>query len=96
MSAHPMPFAAAAPAKAPKPPLAPSDLLRWSLCLTAELVDLSPNKVRELIVRGEFPPRVAVDGKEQFVPAEVRAWAAGDDWRALVACRRQREPDRAT
>ncbi len=74
----------------------PSERLRWSLTLTAELVDLSPNKVRELIRKGEFPPRVAVDGKEQFVPEEVRAWAAARDWRGLVAERLKLENPDAT
>jgi hypothetical protein len=77
-------------------PILPGERLRWSLTLTAELVDLSPNKVRELIRKGEFPPRVAVDGKEQFVPDEVRAWAAGRDWRALVAARLKLENPDAT
>ena len=78
------------------------DRLRWSLAEVAELVNLSPNKVRDLEAAGEFPPRIAVPkragarlsddddtGKQQFVPDEVRAWAAGHDWRARVANRLQ-------
>lgn len=65
----------------------PVDRLRWSMTLTSELVDLSENKILELVRRGDFPPRVAVDGKEQFVPDEVRAWAAGGDWRSMVRTR---------
>jgi hypothetical protein len=72
------------------------DRLRWSLALVADLVDLSANKIRELIRKDEFPPRVAVHGKEQFVPDEVRAWAAGRDWRAIVAERLKLEESNAT
>jgi len=72
------------------------DRLRWSLAHVAELVDLSENKIRELERRGEFPPRVAVDGKDQFIPGEVRAWAEGRDWRALVAERLKLEASHAT
>jgi hypothetical protein len=73
-----------------------AERLRWTLTIVAAMVDLCPNKVRALERRGEFPPRVAVDGKEQFIPDEVRAWAAGRDWRALVAERRKLEGSHAT
>lgn len=72
------------------------ELLRWTLEITSAFVDLSPNKIRDLERRGEFPRRVAVDGKEQFVPDEVRAWAAGRDWRSMVAARLATEAARAT
>ena len=78
------------------PPITASERLRWSLTIVSELVDLSPNKIRELERKNQFPPRVAVDGKEQFVPDEVRAWAAGRDWRALVAERLKLEASNAT
>jgi predicted DNA-binding transcriptional regulator AlpA len=84
-----------APQPAPTP-IPAGERLRWSLSLVAELVDLSANKIRELIRKDEFPPRVAVDGKEQFVPDEVRAWAAGRDWRTLVADRLKVEESNAT
>lgn len=72
------------------------DRLRWSLAIAAAVVDLCPNTVRDLIRRGEFPPRIAVEGKKQFVPAEVRAWADGKDWRGLVAARQGPEAARAS
>ena len=82
--------ATAATLKGKRPPLVPvRDRLRWSLSAAAEMVDLAPNTIRDLERRGEFPPRVAVKGKEQFIAAEVSAWAAGQDWRKLVAARKE-------
>jgi predicted DNA-binding transcriptional regulator AlpA len=77
-----VPASAGAPAAVPV-----VDRLRWSLAIVEAMVDLSANKIRELIRKGEFPSRIAVDGKEQFVPDEVRAWAAGRDWRNMVKAR---------
>lgn len=74
-------------AKKPKVVVPIQELLRWTLEITSAFVNLSPNKVVDQMKRGLFPPRVAVDGKEQFVPDEVRAWAAGRDWRSMVAAR---------
>lgn len=71
-----------------------ADKLRWSLSEAAALCGLSENYVRELIGKGEFPPRVHVrasddddGGKLQFCASEVRAWADGRDWRSMVAAR---------
>lgn len=74
---------------------------KWRLTLeeAAQLCGLSANSVRDLEARREFPPRTRVklhgpgeeSGKLQFVAAEVRAWANGEDWRALVEKRQARE-----
>ena len=70
------------------------DRLRWCLADVCDLVSMTENYVRELERKGEFPPRVAVrsgpeddGGKDQFVAAEVRAWADCQDWRGMVAAR---------
>ncbi len=73
---------------------------KWRLTVeeAADLCGLSENSVRDLESRGEFPPRTCVKlsgsgdgGKRQFIAAEVRAWANGEDWRAMVARRLSRE-----
>lgn len=73
-----------------------AEKLRLSLAEACALCGLSPNYLRELERRDQFPPRVVVrshgdddGGKTQFVASEVRAWADGRDWRALVAARSQ-------
>jgi hypothetical protein len=102
MTAQPIQLAVPGEREACLPPISAGELLRWSLTLTAQLVDVSPNTIRDLIRKDEFPPRVHVpgkdgrNGKEQFVPDEVRAWAAGRDWRALVAERLKLEAPNAT
>lgn len=58
---------------------------RLSLAEACALCDLSPNYVRGLIAINEFPPRVIAGNKPQFIATEVRAWAEGRDWRAIVA-----------
>lgn len=78
-------------AAAPTVPVA--DKLRWSLSEAAAMSSICPNTLRALLGRGEYPPRVRIatgdedDGKLQFVASEVRAWADGRDWRAMVAAR---------
>jgi len=68
---------------------------KWRLTLdeAAALVGVSDSYLRELVRKGEFPPRVHVgsehEGKNQFIAAEVRAWAEGRNWRAMVMARKE-------
>lgn len=68
-----------------------AEKLRLTLDETAALVGLSDTYLRAMERKGDFPPRVHVGdelgGKNQFVGAEVRAWAEGRDWRCMVAAR---------
>lgn len=66
---------------------------KWRLTLSeaAALCGIGREMLYVLLRKGEFPPRVRAGddngGKDQFVAAEVRAWADGRDWRAMVAAR---------
>lgn len=68
---------------------------KWRLTLmeAAALCGIGRTVLHELLRKGEFPPRVhtgsELAGKEQFIAREVRAWAEGGDWRAMVAERVQ-------
>ena len=84
--------------KRPRPRLphvALSDKLRWSMLEAAAMVSKSDTYVRELERRGQFPPRVTVPAmrgsgpgtESEFIAAEVRAWADGRDWEAMVVAR---------
>lgn len=68
-----------------------AEKLRLTLQECSALVNLSDTYLRAMERRGDFPPRLHVGtelgGKWQFVAAEVRAWAEGRDWRAMVAAR---------
>lgn len=70
-----------------------SEKWRLSLDEAAALCGLGRNYVRELERKREFPPRVHVgspdEGKNQFIAAEVRAWAEQRDWQSMVAARLQ-------
>lgn len=64
---------------------------------------LSRNYLLELSQKGQFPPRVRVrtsdedqGGRWQFIAFEVRAWADGEDWRAIVSRRLAREVHHAS
>jgi hypothetical protein len=79
------------------PPRAPkvtvSVVEKWLLTLdeAAAVCNMSDTFVRDLLRKGEFPTRRHIDagagGKHLFVAAEVRAFAEGRDWRAMVAAR---------
>jgi predicted DNA-binding transcriptional regulator AlpA len=79
------------PARAPK--VMVSVVEKWLLTLdeAAAVCNLSDTYVRDLLRKGEFPKRRHVGdadgGKNLFVAAEVRAFAEGRDWRAMVAAR---------
>lgn len=66
---------------------------KWRLTLdeAAALCGISDSYLRTLLAKGEFPSRVHVGreegGKNQFIASEVRAWAEGRDWRAMVTAR---------
>lgn len=66
---------------------------KWRLTLTeaAALCGIGRLMLYDLLRKGEFPPRVHagddISGKDQFIASEVRAWADGRDWRAMVAAR---------
>lgn len=68
---------------------------KWRLSLNeaCALCGIGETFLRQLLARGDFPPRVregeASGGKEQFIAREVRAWADGEDWRALVKRRQE-------
>lgn len=71
-----------------------ADKLRWSVTEAAAMCSISRDFLYELLAAGEFPPRAHAHrgehdagGKQQFIASEVRAWADGRDWRALVAAR---------
>lgn len=83
-------------ARTVEPVVAVPDRLQWTLEQTAAMVGRSTPYVRALEAKGEFPPRLELpamrggDGDRctsAFVAAEVRAWAAGLDWRRMVDAR---------
>lgn len=71
-----------------KPMVAVSEKWRLSLSEACALCGIGETFLRQLLARGDFPPRVregeATGGKEQFIAREVRAWAEKEDWQALV------------
>jgi len=87
------------PSRAPTiaaPMVAVVDKLRWSATEAAAMCGISRDFLYELLKADEFPPRAHAHrgeddagGKLQFIASEVRAWADGRDWRALVAARQE-------
>lgn len=73
-----------------------ADKLRWTVAEASAICGIGRSYLYELLKVDGFPPRAHVNkgeddegGKLQFIASEVRAWADGRDWRALVALRHE-------
>lgn len=73
-----------------------ADRLLWNMSEASDIAGgFATNYISALEAKGEFPPRVRLPAmrnegegrKRMFVAAEVRAWANGEDWKAMVTAR---------